>query len=87
VTRLKAQCGEHKEKLVKTIEFLENNSTISDYDLIDNHRELFKLASADEEDMSCGYSVKYKWKESDDKDLNSLMGQTFEDISATETNS
>jgi hypothetical protein len=71
------------------MEFLEeNNNTMSDYDLIDNHREVLKLVTAGEEDTnSCEYSAKYTWKESDDKDLNSLMGHTFEDISATETNS
>jgi hypothetical protein len=63
---------------------------MSDYNLIDNHRELLKLVSAgEEEEVRSEYSLRYTRGEFDDNKLDSLMGKTLdlEDIDATETNS
>jgi hypothetical protein len=92
VNRLKTQYGELKKDVVETTQLLEeNNSTMSDYNLIDNHRELLKLLSVgeEEEEVRSEYSLRYTRGEFDDSNLDSLMGQTLdlEDIGATETNS
>jgi hypothetical protein len=91
VNRLKTQFGELKKDLVETTKFMEeNNSTMSDYNLIDNHRELLKLVSAGEEDTKiCEYSLRYTRKVPDNEELDSLMGKMLdlEDICITETNS
>jgi hypothetical protein len=91
VNRLITHYGEPKKDLVETTNFMEeNNSSVSDYNLIDNHRELLKLVSAgEEEEVRSEYSLRYTRGEFDDNKLDSLMGQTLdlEDIGATETNS
>ncbi|XP_048729767.2 uncharacterized protein LOC125647119 [Ostrea edulis] len=91
VNRLKAQYGEQKRNFVESVKFMEeNNSMMSDYNFIGNHRELLKLVSGEDDDTTIGeYSLRYTSRDLRGDELDSLMGQTFdlEDISVTEANS
>ncbi|XP_061177733.1 uncharacterized protein LOC133186514 [Saccostrea echinata] len=72
-------------------EFMEGNTSfMSDYVLIDNHRELKRLmADLDVKVRNCEYSARYLRGEISDDVIESIIGHTLDlnDIIATETNS
>ncbi|XP_062619779.1 uncharacterized protein LOC134281307 [Saccostrea cucullata] len=89
---MKSELEKHKKDILELVEFLdENNSTMSDYSLVDNHRELNKRLSDVRVDMKIGkMSVSYNTGKISEEILKSLIGQVLnlDDIySATETNS
>ncbi|XP_062620542.1 tripartite motif-containing protein 26-like [Saccostrea cucullata] len=54
LNHVKSELKKKKRGIVDTVEFMEeNNSTMSDYSLIDNHRELIKMLSELEVHMTC----------------------------------
>ncbi|XP_062570085.1 uncharacterized protein LOC134232157 [Saccostrea cucullata] len=69
-----------KREIVDTMEYIkENNSTMSNYSLIDNHRELRKMKSELEVDMkNCEYSVRFNRGEMNDDLLESLVGRNVD---------
>ncbi|XP_062620358.1 uncharacterized protein LOC134281938 [Saccostrea cucullata] len=80
-----------KKGIVDTVEFMEeNNSTMSDYSLIDNHRELNRMLSELEVHLTnCEYSARFIRGEINEDVLKSLVGKTFDldDIGLTQINS
>ncbi|XP_062609426.1 uncharacterized protein LOC134271196, partial [Saccostrea cucullata] len=86
ISRLKRENG-----IVEAVKFMEdNNVTMSDYSLIDNHRELTQLQPTLDVDLNdCKHSVRYSKGEINDEVLHSLSGKTLylNDISLTEENS
>jgi hypothetical protein len=91
VNCLKTQYEEQKTALVDMVKLMEeNNSTMSDYKFINQHRELSQLVSAvDVNTEICKFPLRYTSRNIGDEELGSLMGQVvdFKDISAKETNS
>ncbi|XP_062619186.1 uncharacterized protein LOC134280742 [Saccostrea cucullata] len=76
------------EEMVKFIE--ENNNTMSDYGLIDNHKELKQLLSGPDIDIKdCKYSVRYSKGEICNEVVENMIGKILDlnNISLTETNS
>lgn len=73
------------------VEFLEeNHSTMSDYSLIDNPRDLIKLVPNTNTNIENGnHSVRYRGGVIREESLESIIGQTFDldDIFVTETDS
>ncbi|XP_062570067.1 uncharacterized protein LOC134232128 [Saccostrea cucullata] len=69
-----------KRGIVDTVDYLEeNNGTMSDYSLIDNHRELTKLLSEIEVQMTnCEHSVRFTRGKINDDFLDSLVGNTLD---------
>ncbi|XP_062586738.1 uncharacterized protein LOC134248347 [Saccostrea cucullata] len=80
---IKSELEKKKRVIVNTVEFMEeNNSTMSDYGLIDNQRDLTKMPSELEIDMTnCEYSVRFIRGEINDNLLKFLFGKTL-DLSA-----
>ncbi|XP_048753568.2 uncharacterized protein LOC125664803 [Ostrea edulis] len=80
-----------KKKLVEMVKLMEeNNSTMSDYKLINHHREMSQHVSAMDVDTKiCDFSLRYIFRKPNDDELDFLMGQMFDlkNIRATETNS
>eukprot|EP00105_Crassostrea_gigas_P045013 XP_019929161.1 PREDICTED: uncharacterized protein LOC109620696 [Crassostrea gigas] len=74
--------------LVKFLE--EKHSTMSDYSLIDNLRDLINFVANADSDIEKGdYSMRYRGGVISEESLESIIGQTFDldDISVTETDS
>ncbi|XP_062569727.1 uncharacterized protein LOC134231778 [Saccostrea cucullata] len=91
LNHVKSELEMKKRGIVDTVEFMEeNNSTMSDYSLIDNHRELIKILSELEvHTTNCEHSVRFTRGEINDDSLESLVGKTIDldDIGVTEINS
>jgi hypothetical protein len=91
VNRFKSQLNKKRKEIADMVSLIEKSSnTMTDYDLIENHRELQQqLVDGNTEANSCGYSIRYERGQINEESLESLLGQTFDldVISATETNS
>ncbi|XP_062608666.1 uncharacterized protein LOC134270466 [Saccostrea cucullata] len=95
LNHVKSELEKKKRGIVDTVEFMEeNNSTMSDYSLIDNHRELKKMLSELEVHMTCmtkwEHSERFIRGEINNQDfLESVVGRTLDldDISVTQINS
>ncbi|XP_062572810.1 uncharacterized protein LOC134234781 [Saccostrea cucullata] len=79
LNHVKFKLEKTKKRIISTLEFMEeNNSTMSDYSLIDNHRELTKMLSELEFHMTnCEYSVRFTRGEINDDLLNSVVGKAW----------
>lgn len=79
------------KQVIDLVNFLEeNHSTMSDYSLIDNLRDLTNLNSNRDKGIeNGGHSVRYRIGDINEGFLEDMMGQTFDfdDITATETES
>ncbi|XP_062609423.1 uncharacterized protein LOC134271193 [Saccostrea cucullata] len=88
---VKSQLDNKKRGIIDTVEFMEeNNTTMSDYSLIDNYRELRKMLSELEVHMTnCEYSVRFVRGDIKEDLLESLFGRTLdlENIGATKIKS
>ncbi|XP_061185004.1 uncharacterized protein LOC133193020 [Saccostrea echinata] len=86
-----AELEKRKKEIDDSVEFMEeNNSTMSDYSLIDNHRELAKMLSEVEvHTTNCEHSVRFIRGEIKDDLLESLVGRTsdLDDIGVTQISS
>ncbi|XP_062610554.1 uncharacterized protein LOC134272324 [Saccostrea cucullata] len=71
-----------KKRIVDTVEFMEeNNSNMSDYSVIDNHRELTKMLSEFEVHVTnCAHSMRFTKGEINIDFLKSFVGETLEDM-------
>ncbi|XP_062608664.1 uncharacterized protein LOC134270464 [Saccostrea cucullata] len=80
LNHVKSELDKKKRRIIDTVEFMEvNNSTMSDYSLIDNHRELTKMLSELEVHMTnCEHSVRFTRGEIKDDFLNSMVGKTWD---------
>ncbi|XP_062569487.1 uncharacterized protein LOC134231542 [Saccostrea cucullata] len=80
LNHVKSELEKKRRGFVDTVEFIkENNSTMSDYSLIDNHRELTKMISELEVHMTnCEHSVRFTRSEINDVFLESLFGKTVD---------
>ncbi|XP_062570729.1 uncharacterized protein LOC134232765 [Saccostrea cucullata] len=91
LNEVKSELKKKEKEIEEIIKFIEdNNSTMSDYNLIDNHRELSKnLSGQDVEIKNCKHSVRYRKREISDEVLENMIGKTqdLDKISLTETNS
>ncbi|XP_061184795.1 uncharacterized protein LOC133192804 [Saccostrea echinata] len=87
----KSKMDKKKKEIEKIAKFLEeNNSTMSDYGLIDNHKELTQLLSSLDVDIkNCKHSVRYSKGEISDEVMENMIGKTWDldDISLTEASS
>ncbi|XP_062602837.1 uncharacterized protein LOC134264560 [Saccostrea cucullata] len=87
LNNVKFELDKKKKGIIDTVEFMEeNNKTISDYSLIDNYRELAKLLSKLEIQMTnCEYSVRFTRGKINDDLLESFVGKTldFDNICVT----
>ncbi|XP_062593158.1 uncharacterized protein LOC134254633 [Saccostrea cucullata] len=87
----KSELDKKKKEIEEMVKFMEeNNSTMSDYGFIDNHRELEELLfdlSVDIED--CKHSARYSKGEICNEVMENLIGKIIDlnNISLTETNS
>ncbi|XP_061184997.1 uncharacterized protein LOC133193012 [Saccostrea echinata] len=88
---MKSELEKKKKGIAHTVEFMEeNNSTMSDYSLIDNHIELTKMLSELEVHMTnCQHSVRFTRGEINDVLLESLFVKCLDlnDINLTRINS
>ncbi|XP_062577175.1 uncharacterized protein LOC134239043 [Saccostrea cucullata] len=88
---VKSELDKKKKKMEEMVEYMEDNkSSMSDYGLIDNHRELTKILSAQDANFSnFNYSMRYSKGEISDEVLKKMIGKTLDldDFSLTETNS
>ncbi|XP_062575306.1 uncharacterized protein LOC134237218 [Saccostrea cucullata] len=88
---VKSELDKKKRRIVDTLKFMEeNNSTMSDYSLIDNHRELTKMLYELEVQITNGeHSVRFIRGKINDDLLNSVVGKTLDldDIGVTIKNS
>ncbi|XP_062573387.1 uncharacterized protein LOC134235280, partial [Saccostrea cucullata] len=90
LNQVKSELEKKKKGITDTVEFIENNSTMSDYSLIDNHRELTKMLSELEvHTTDCEHSVRFTRGEIKDDLVESLIGKTLhlDSITVTQTNS
>ncbi|XP_061184979.1 uncharacterized protein LOC133192992 [Saccostrea echinata] len=73
----KSKLDKMKRGIANTVEFMEeNNSTMSDYSLIDSHRKLIKMLSELEVHMTnCEYSMRFTRGEIKDDLIESLIGR------------
>ncbi|XP_061165875.1 uncharacterized protein LOC133174793 [Saccostrea echinata] len=80
LNHVKSELDKKKRGIVETVEFMEeNNSTMSDYSLIDNHRELTKMLSKMKVHMTnCEHSARFNRGDINDDLLESLVGKTFD---------
>ncbi|XP_062619771.1 uncharacterized protein LOC134281296 [Saccostrea cucullata] len=87
----KSELDKKKRGIVDTVEFMEeNNSTMSDYSLIDNHRELTKMLSELKVHMNeFEHSMRFTRGEIKDDLLESMIGKIIDldNISLTQINS
>ncbi|XP_062573385.1 uncharacterized protein LOC134235276 [Saccostrea cucullata] len=88
---VKSELEKKKKGIVDTVEFMEENiSTISDYSLINNHRELRKMLSELRvHTTNCEHSVRFTRGVFNDDFVVSLVGKTLnlDYITVTQTNS
>ncbi|XP_062604642.1 uncharacterized protein LOC134266412 [Saccostrea cucullata] len=91
LNNVKSELDNKKKTLAETVQFMkDNNSKMSDYGFIDNHRELMKMLTGLDVDMKgCKHSVRYNKGEIQGKVLEKMMGKTLDlnDINVTETSS
>ncbi|XP_062613117.1 tripartite motif-containing protein 75-like [Saccostrea cucullata] len=91
LNHVKSELEKKKKGIVDTVEFIEeNNSTMSDYSLIDYHRELRKTLSEIEVQMTnCEHSLRFNPSEINENLLDSLTGKTLhlDDLVVTRINS
>ncbi|XP_062615053.1 uncharacterized protein LOC134276785 [Saccostrea cucullata] len=89
--RINEKLEKKKKGIVDIVKFMEeNNSTMSDYSLIDNHRELTKrLSELKDHTTNCEHSVKFRRGEINDDLVESLVGKTLnlDYIAVIQTNS
>ncbi|XP_061184998.1 uncharacterized protein LOC133193013 [Saccostrea echinata] len=80
LSHVKSELDKKKKGIVKTVEFMEdNNSTMSDYSLIDKQRELTKMLSELEVHMAnCEHSVRFTRGEIKYDILKYLVGRTLD---------
>ncbi|XP_062576218.1 uncharacterized protein LOC134238111 [Saccostrea cucullata] len=89
----KSELEKKRRRIVDTVEFMEeNNSTMSDYSLIDNHRELRKMLTDLELEIhttNCVHSMRFTRGEIKDDLLESMIGKIIDldNISLTQINS
>ncbi|XP_062574109.1 uncharacterized protein LOC134235950 [Saccostrea cucullata] len=88
---VKSELDKKKRGIFDIMEFIEEkNSTMSDYSLIDNHRELReKLSELEVHMTNCEYSVRFTRGEIKEDYLNSVVGKTIDldNIAVTQINS
>ncbi|XP_062610545.1 uncharacterized protein LOC134272312 [Saccostrea cucullata] len=79
VNHMKTELEKKKKEILNTAQFIEeNNSTMSDYSLIDNHRDLTKMLSRLEVYKTIyGHSVRFIRGEIKEERLESLVGKTL----------
>ncbi|XP_061178470.1 uncharacterized protein LOC133187129 [Saccostrea echinata] len=86
---VKSELDKKKKEITETVKFMEDNKgTMSDYSLIDNHRELTQLLSGQDVDMeNCKHSVRYNKGEISDEVLENIIGRILDlsNISLIET--
>ncbi|XP_062599037.1 uncharacterized protein LOC134260500 [Saccostrea cucullata] len=86
-----SEINRKKKEIAEIVQFMEeNNSTMSDYGFIDNHRELTKMLSGLDVDIKCNTpSMRYSKGDISEEELEKLVGKSFDldDISLTETSS
>ncbi|XP_061184987.1 uncharacterized protein LOC133193001 [Saccostrea echinata] len=91
LNHMKSELDKNKRIIVDKMEFMEeNNSTMSDYSLIDNQRELTKVLSKMKVHMTnCEHSVRFTKGDISDDLLEALVGKTLDldDTSVTQTSS
>ncbi|XP_062576216.1 uncharacterized protein LOC134238109 [Saccostrea cucullata] len=91
LNHVKSELEKKKRGIVDTVEFMEdNNSTMSDYSLIDNHRELTKMLSELDVDVrNCEHSMRFNKGEIKDDLLELTLGKTMDldEIGLTQINS
>ncbi|XP_052684010.1 uncharacterized protein LOC128164278 [Crassostrea angulata] len=91
VSNKKLDLEKKRDDIKDLVEFLEDkHSTMSDYSLIDNLRDLTNLVSNTDSDIERGdHSVRYRRGDINEGSLDSILGQTFDldDFRVTETNS
>ncbi|XP_061165854.1 tripartite motif-containing protein 75-like [Saccostrea echinata] len=82
LNHVKSELEKKKRRIIDTVEFLEeSNSTMSDYSLIDNHRELTKMLSELEVPIkNYEYSVTYTRGEINEDLIESLVGRITLDL-------
>ncbi|XP_062572774.1 uncharacterized protein LOC134234737 [Saccostrea cucullata] len=89
--KVKSELEKKKNGIVDIVKFMEeNNSTMSDYSLIDNHRELTKMLSElNIHTTNCKHSTRFTRGEINDDLVESLVGKTLhlDSITVTQTNS
>ncbi|XP_061170953.1 uncharacterized protein LOC133180441 [Saccostrea echinata] len=88
---VKSELFKKRESIAETVQFMEDSkSAMSDYSMIDNHRELTQLlAGLDVDIKGFKHSVRYSKGEISDNVMEKLIGKTLnlKDICLTETSS
>ncbi|XP_062612413.1 tripartite motif-containing 13-like, partial [Saccostrea cucullata] len=88
---VKSELNKKKKEIEEMVKFMEdNNSALSDYGLIVNHRDLTKMLSVQDFDIKdCKLSVRYSKGEISDKVMENMIGKIRDvnNISLTETSS
>ncbi|XP_062572148.1 uncharacterized protein LOC134234100 [Saccostrea cucullata] len=87
---VKSELNKKKKEIEEMVKFMEeNNSTMSDYSFIDNHRELSKkLTGQDVHFSNFNYSLRYVTGETSDDEMENMIGKVQDsNISLIETNS
>ncbi|XP_062602919.1 uncharacterized protein LOC134264673 [Saccostrea cucullata] len=91
LNEVKYKLDKRKKEIEEMVKFMEdNNSTMSDYGFLENHRELSKrLTGQDVYFNNFNYSVRYVKGEISDEVMKNMIGKTqdLNNISLTETNS
>ncbi|XP_062599209.1 uncharacterized protein LOC134260672 [Saccostrea cucullata] len=86
---VKSELFKNKKSIAETVQFMEENkSTMSDYGLLDNLRELTKMLTVQGVDMkNCKHSVRYSKGKTSGDILEKMVGKTLDidDINLTET--
>ncbi|XP_062585422.1 uncharacterized protein LOC134247103 [Saccostrea cucullata] len=89
VNSMKSEMDKKKKKIQEVVKFTDDNkSTMSDFSLIDNHRELTKMLSGlDVEMKNCKHSLRYSTGEISEDALKNMIGKTqdLDDFSLIET--
>ncbi|XP_062586628.1 uncharacterized protein LOC134248197 [Saccostrea cucullata] len=77
---VKSVLNKKKKAIAETVQFMEdNNNTMSDYGLLDNHRDLTKLLSGLNVNIEdCKHSVRYIKEEISEEVLGNMIGQTLD---------
>ncbi|XP_062583730.1 uncharacterized protein LOC134245467 [Saccostrea cucullata] len=77
---MKAELNKKRKEIAETVQFIkDNNSTMSDYSLIDNHKKLKQLLAGLHFDINnCEHSLKYIKGEIIDEVLENMIGQTLD---------
>ncbi|XP_062581496.1 uncharacterized protein LOC134243279 [Saccostrea cucullata] len=91
LNEVKSKLFKKKKEIEEMVKFMEkNNSTMSDYGFIDNQRELTKMLSGPDVDITDSkHSVRYVKGEISAKVMENMIGETLDldDFRLTETNS